>query len=329
MKYRILWLDDRKRTLKKEKKDQKIIDFLDDRGFDCELIFEADYENALRKIKEYKGSFDVVFTDFNINCSETGLDFINEIRGTFKYNTEVLFYSADHSAKPKSHIDRVTFFSSYGEKHDAVLREMEKLIELTINKMLDPVYLRGQILLNFAIMEEYVKNIINKYIELKPYDENYADVFNSSLILIEEDVKAALLRPVIDDTNASPPKGKQYACTKNCTLSIPKHKKYPNNLIEAPQYGIGKKLKTIDNISSKIGFKVDKTGFKVESENYFSYCHKPIKKYRNGGAHNIEFDEEIKKNIVRVRKDLKSLNEDLNKLLEAVNKYIDSKKTES
>lgn len=171
IKYKILWVDDRKETFEKAGYDKRIQDYVRGLFLEPQLTLCESVEEA-KEVLQTK-TFDVIFSDFNISDSdseEQGNDFIRYVREQ-NVNTEILFYSAMEELPPM-HVNRISFFSFAGQKgaYQELLAQMELLINLTIEKLNDITALRGLVMAEVSELDGKMQDIIEKYYVLQETD---------------------------------------------------------------------------------------------------------------------------------------------------------------
>lgn len=163
IKYKILWVDDRKDEFEKLSYDKYIVDYVRDLFFEPDLTFCETINEAKGKISH--DHYDVIFSDFNIDDTkeEQGDTFISYIRSR-NVNTEVLFYSAMEEL-PIVKLNRVVFFSLAGIQNGyrELLEQMKKLIVLTTEKLNDITALRGLVMAEVSELDVLMEQIILAY----------------------------------------------------------------------------------------------------------------------------------------------------------------------
>lgn len=192
IKYRILWVDDRKEEFERLSYDKRIVEYVQDLFFEPYLTFCETIEDAKDAIN--KNDFDIIFSDYNINdnAEEQGDSFISYIRSR-NVNTEVLFYSAMQEL-PTIRLNRVVFFSLAG-LHDGyrdLLEQMKSLIDLTVRKLHDLTALRGIVMAEVSELDDKMKDIIRKYYVQDQSDE-LEKIFHDHITKkLEDKLKSAL-----------------------------------------------------------------------------------------------------------------------------------------
>ncbi|MFC4219741.1 hypothetical protein [Flagellimonas marina] len=139
--YNILWIDNDLPEYIERGQIERLNDFLSDLGFEPNVVTlfdEKELDDHLKKTK-----FDLIVSDYQLD-NTTGDKIIENIRD--KYLTEILFYSAkvnfrdDQEVKNRlAFLDRISFHTG----RDTLLERIEKLIELTLEKLLDLNATRG------------------------------------------------------------------------------------------------------------------------------------------------------------------------------------------
>ena len=167
LEYKVLWIDDHKDEFKKEV--DALRDFINSLFFIPVIDFCEDISSAKKFIDTKK--YDVIFSDFNID-EESGKDFIDYIRGK-SVNTEVLFYSGQ-SQLPEGKLERVSFFFGIGSGwSEKLLKKMENLISLTVDKLNDLSQLRGLVVTEVSELDVMMKTIVSTYCMLSDDNEKH------------------------------------------------------------------------------------------------------------------------------------------------------------
>ncbi len=145
LEYNILWIDNDIEDYIDNGEVNKIKLFLEDLGFEPNIITindEAELDNHLHTHK-----YDLILSDFNLNAT-TGDEIIEKIRNEKGFSTEILFYTAKSNFRDNPEVkerlafmDRITFHSN----RDTFLDKLEKLIQLTLDKLLELNATRGLI----------------------------------------------------------------------------------------------------------------------------------------------------------------------------------------
>lgn len=155
--YNILWIDnDLPEYIERGQIDQ-LKEFLFDLGFEpyvVTLFDETDLDVHLQQTK-----FDLIISDYQLD-NTTGDKIIEHIRD--RYLTEILFYSAkvnfrdDPEVKNRlAFLDRISFHTG----RDTLADRIEKLIELTLEKLLDLNATRGIITSSTSELDVVIENI--------------------------------------------------------------------------------------------------------------------------------------------------------------------------
>lgn len=139
--YNILWIDNDLPEYIERGQIDRLNEFLSDLGFEpyvVTLFDEGQLDNHLQETK-----FDLIISDYQLD-NTTGDRIIEHIRD--RYLTEILFYSAkvnfrdDPEVKNRlAFLDRISFHTG----RDTLAERIEKLIELTLEKLLDLNATRG------------------------------------------------------------------------------------------------------------------------------------------------------------------------------------------
>lgn len=139
--YNILWIDNDLPEYIERGQIDRLNEFLSDLGFEpyvVPLFDESQLDNHLQETK-----FDLIISDYQLD-NTTGDKIIEHIRD--RYLTEILFYSAKVNFRDDPEVkDRLAFLDriSFHTGRDTLAERIEKLIELTLEKLLDLNATRG------------------------------------------------------------------------------------------------------------------------------------------------------------------------------------------
>lgn len=189
LEYNILWIDNDIQEYIDNGEVGSIRTFLNELGFESNVETVDDEANLDNYI--FKHKYDLILSDFNLNAT-TGDVIIQEIRENKRFSTEILFYSAKNNFRDEPEVkerlafmDRITFHTN----RDTFLDKVEKLIVLTLDKLLELNATRGLITAETSqldvIIEELTIEIANNRLNLdasrlKAIIDDYADKFLSS-----------------------------------------------------------------------------------------------------------------------------------------------------
>ncbi len=165
LEYKILWIDNDLEEYIENNSVQDVEDFLTDNGFEplIEKVFdEKDINKYLNK------EYDLIISDFNLN-KENGDVIIYRLREEKKLDTEILFYSAKSNFINDQNVkDRLAFMERINIQigRDNLIEKIEKVIKLTLNKLLEINATRGLITAATSDLdveiEDVVLNIVTK-----------------------------------------------------------------------------------------------------------------------------------------------------------------------
>lgn len=189
LEYNILWIDNDIEDYIANGEVASIGTYLNDLGFESNIVTvddEGELDNFI-----FKHKYDLILSDFNLNAT-TGDVIIQEIRENKRFSTEILFYSAKNNFRDEPEVkerlafmDRITFHTN----RDTFLDKVEKLIILTLDKLLELNATRGLITSETSqldvIIEELTLELANNRLQLntdrlKEIIDGYADNFLSS-----------------------------------------------------------------------------------------------------------------------------------------------------
>lgn len=144
LEYNILWLDNDLKDYIENGDVNSINDFLIGLGFEPNIVTVFD-EAEIDKYLYIK--YDLIISDFNLN-KENGDVIIYRLREERKLDTEILFYSAKSNfIEDKDVKERLAFMERINIQigRDTLLDKIEKVIKLTVQKLLELNATRGLI----------------------------------------------------------------------------------------------------------------------------------------------------------------------------------------
>jgi len=160
LEYKILWIDNDLQSYIDNDSLKDIEKFLLEKGFEpiIEKVFdEADLDKFI-----IKHNYDLIISDYNLN-NTTGDEIIKQIRDEKQLDTEILFYTAKDSYMNNEQVmknlafkERLTFkVGRYG-----LLEKIEKVIELTLKKLLELNATRGLITAATSELDVDIEEIV-------------------------------------------------------------------------------------------------------------------------------------------------------------------------
>ncbi|WP_419495008.1 hypothetical protein [Chryseobacterium bernardetii] len=165
LEYNILWIDNDIQDYIDNGEVNNLNDFLKDLGFEPNIITLDDEGNLDEFIYIHK--YDLIISDFNLNAT-TGDVIIEKIRKDKGFSTEILFYTANSNFRDDPDVkerlafmDRITFHSN----RDTFIDKVEKLIELTLDKLLELNATRGLITAATSDLDVEIEEIVMHLIE--------------------------------------------------------------------------------------------------------------------------------------------------------------------
>tara|TARA_R110002033_G_scaffold170670_3_gene213766 strand:+ start:3848 stop:4777 length:930 start_codon:yes stop_codon:yes gene_type:complete len=171
--YKILWLDDKiKSVVLTDYEDdiEDLKDYIKSLGFKETIDFVRTEDELFSKLDEVR-EYDLIMTDYHLDeikgNTRNGDDIIKTIRERDIF-TEIMFYSAQGEVKDTDRLDRITFFESFkvlGDDHyEKIFRKAKELIELTVRKFQNIVAMRGMIMHETSILDEFCFELISDYL---------------------------------------------------------------------------------------------------------------------------------------------------------------------
>lgn len=160
LEYNILWIDNDIQEYIDNGEVSNLKTYLEELGFEPNIVTvedEAELDNFI-----YNFKYDLIISDFNLNAT-TGDKIIEKIRDEKGFSTEILFYTAksnfrdDPEVKERlAFMDRITFHSN----RDTFLDKVEKLIRLTLDKLLELNATRGLITAATSELDVEIEEIV-------------------------------------------------------------------------------------------------------------------------------------------------------------------------
>lgn len=165
LEYNILWIDNDIQEYIDNGEVDSLNSYLEELGFEPNIVTVEDEADLDNHIYSYK--YDLIISDFNLNAT-TGDRIIEKIRDEKGFSTEILFYSAKSNFRDDpavierlAFMDRITFHSS----RDTFLDKVEKLIKLTLDKLLELNATRGLITAATSELDVEIEEVVMILVE--------------------------------------------------------------------------------------------------------------------------------------------------------------------
>ncbi|MDR1700039.1 MAG: hypothetical protein LBR68_02505 [Lachnoclostridium sp.] len=177
LNYKILWLDNDLQSYLDNGSVKSVEDFLSERGFEpvIEKVFdESDLDAALSK-----HNYDLIISDYNLERT-TGDVIIANIRNEKRLDTEILFYTAQTSYKTKPEVkERLAFIErlTFQIGRDTLLDKIEKVISLSIQKLLELNATRGLITAATSDLDAQIEGLVMLLKDQQRTDESKLNEF--------------------------------------------------------------------------------------------------------------------------------------------------------
>jgi hypothetical protein len=179
LEYNILWLDNDLKDYINNGDVNSINEFLFDLGFEPNIVTvfdEADLDKHLNI------NYDLIISDFNLN-KENGDVIIYRLREEKKLDTEILFYSAKTNFLDDTDVkERLAFMERINIQigRHTLLDKIEKVIELTVKRLLEINATRGLITSATSELDVVIEGIILHlvYNHLKLNDGEIDEIIN-------------------------------------------------------------------------------------------------------------------------------------------------------
>lgn len=191
LEYKILWIDNDLQSYIDNDSLKDIESFLLEKGFEpiIEKVFdEADLENFITK-----HNYDLIISDYNLN-NTTGDEIIKQIRDKKKLDTEILFYTAQNSYMNNEQVIQNLAFKerlTFKVGRNGLLEKIEKVIELTLKKLLELNATRGLITAATSDLDVEIEEIVMQLVatQNKNDDDLKQIVTDKVFTKMEETVK--------------------------------------------------------------------------------------------------------------------------------------------
>lgn len=160
LEYNILWLDNDLQDYIDNGEVDSIKEFLYNLGFESNIVTVFDEAD----LEEYIGlhDYDLIISDYNLE-NTTGDIIIEDIRNNRKLDTEILFYTAQTSYKNNPEVkDRLAFIErlTFHVGRENHLEKIEKVIELTLKKLLELNATRGLITAATSNLDVEIEDLV-------------------------------------------------------------------------------------------------------------------------------------------------------------------------
>jgi CheY-like chemotaxis protein len=162
--YKILWIDNDLQSYIDNDSVNGIEVFLLEKGF--EPIIEKVFDEANLDQFITKHNYDLIISDYNLN-NTTGDAVIKQIREEKQLDTEILFYTAQNSYMNNEQVMKNLAFKerlTFQVGRDTLLQKIEKVIELTLKKLLELNATRGLITAATSDLDSEIEEIVMQLI---------------------------------------------------------------------------------------------------------------------------------------------------------------------
>ena len=304
--YKILWIDDRKEFFEIHR--EFIIDYLEEKGFDANIIEYKSFDEFTQKETDvaHQKTYDLFLIDLNLDHGNTGDQIIKEVRENVL--TDIIFYSTNlQDVRKKVNENNIEGIYTTSRNQYDFEEKVTDVIDVTIKKVQDVNNLRGLIMAEVAELDRIKTNIVHNYCKKTDGSDN--------------DLKKYVATKIFNDFNENI---KQYSFLQNT-----EEKEYENmilsDFINDLLFLSDKKARTINKINIK-----QKTGLNFNVEDY----RKNILTKRNVLAHEKEYEDENGKYLtypngerlnftedhcIQIRKDIKRYKELLENIEHKIN----------
>lgn len=204
----ILWLEDDLSTDAHSNRKELVEEILDYKGYEAEIAEFKTFEDAREELNSVR-RYDFFISDFNLEASETGLNYLEEIRNRNGFKQFVILYSNNDYNTIKSDVINVlqhrnldvfsnfTFFSvsdNLEEKH------FEEAIDVILCRWDELNAIRGRFMCENAEIEHLLREKLNDGNQNHSYRKLFEDFFREKVNL--------------NRSNLAPGKKREYECLK-------------------------------------------------------------------------------------------------------------------
>jgi CheY-like chemotaxis protein len=164
LEYKILWIDNDLQSYIDNDSVKDIEEFLLEKGF--EPIIEKVFDEVNLDQFITKHEYDLIISDYNLN-NTTGDAVIKSIREDKQLDTEILFYTAQSSYMNNEQVMKNLAFKerlTFQVGRDTLLQKIEKVIELTLKKLLELNATRGLITAATSELDVEIEEIVMQLI---------------------------------------------------------------------------------------------------------------------------------------------------------------------
>lgn len=170
--YKILWLDDKAKTIIDDGYDTEIVNYLKELHFEPFITLA---KNETEFFENLNDDYDLILTDYHLEDgnNRNGDIIIKETREKAIF-TEIMFYSAKGNVVDTTKLDRITFVDTSrnkGDHYDTVIEKAKDLINLTVKKFQNIILMRGMIMNETSALDVEIEDILSKIITKGNSDE--------------------------------------------------------------------------------------------------------------------------------------------------------------
>ncbi|SFC44904.1 Response regulator receiver domain-containing protein [Flexibacter flexilis DSM 6793] len=165
--YKILWIDNDLQSYIDNDSVRGIEEFLLEKGF--EPIIEKVFDEANLDQFITKHTYDLIISDYNLN-NTTGDVVIKQIRDEKHLDTEILFYTAQDSYMNNDQVIKNLAFKerlTFKVGRDGLFQKIEKVIDLTLKKLLELNATRGLITAATSELDVEIEEIVMQLVSMQ------------------------------------------------------------------------------------------------------------------------------------------------------------------
>ena len=182
--YKILWLDDKAKTIVDDGYDSEIENYLKDLYFEPYITLTKNEKEFFENLND---DYDLILTDYHLEDgnSRNGDVIVKEVRDRSIF-TEIMFYSAQGHVIDTKKLDRITFVDTSrakGDHYDTVIEKAKDLINLTVKKFQNIILMRGMIMNETSNLDNKMLGLVQKALEIDGlYDESFTKSIYAKII---------------------------------------------------------------------------------------------------------------------------------------------------
>ena len=193
----ILWLEDDLTMDAHTYRKELVEDILKDKGYKAQIKEFRTFEDARKELVSVK-RYDFFISDFNLDASETGLNYLEEIRNRNGFKQFVILYSNNNYNTIKSdvidvlkhkNLDIFSNFAFFSVSDSLEEKHFEDAINVILCRWDELNALRGRFMCENAEIEHLLREKLGETQENDSYRGNFERFFREKVILSRPNLK--------------------------------------------------------------------------------------------------------------------------------------------